>query len=113
MIADYHIHTEFSPDAQGSMTDCIIEAKKKGISEIGFSEHVMLRHLRGRPDLRVETMQTYAEEFASIREKSDYPIKLGVEVDFFPDRIQEIKEFIQKCHRLHSCDWRLDNRRTV
>jgi histidinol-phosphatase (PHP family) len=97
MVADYHIHTEFSSDATGSMADCIEEAKKKRIREIGFSDHVLLRPLRGfrRPRFLVESMCRYVREFLALKEKSDYPIKLGVEVDFFPDKVQEIREFIR------------------
>jgi histidinol phosphatase-like PHP family hydrolase len=51
MIADYHVHTRASPDAEGSMTDCVNVAKKKNIREIGFSEHVLLGPLSARERL--------------------------------------------------------------
>lgn len=40
MLADYHMHTSFSPDSQFDMEDEIRCAIKKGIREICFTDHV-------------------------------------------------------------------------
>ena len=40
-ITDYHIHTTFS-DGKATPEDYIAPAIEKGISEIGFSEHLAL-----------------------------------------------------------------------
>jgi histidinol-phosphatase (PHP family) len=96
MVADYHVHTGASPDAEGSMADCVKVAKKRGIREIGFAEHVLLRPLRGRSDSFVQQMPAYVEDFFEFKETSKIPVKLGVEIDFFPDEVRRIREFIQK-----------------
>jgi histidinol phosphatase-like PHP family hydrolase len=83
MIADYHVHTKASPDAAGTMADCVKVAKKKSIGEIGFSEHVLLRRLRGRSDSFVQQAPAYLRDFVNFKEESDLPIKLGIEIDFF------------------------------
>jgi histidinol phosphatase-like PHP family hydrolase len=59
MIVDYHIHTKASPDAEGNMLQFARQAKKRGIREIGFSEHVRLRHPDGFPDFFVQLMPIY------------------------------------------------------
>jgi histidinol-phosphatase (PHP family) len=96
MIVDYHIHTKASPDAEGSMQQFAKQVKRKGINEIGFSEHVRLRHPRGFPDFFVQLMPTYVESFLKFKQKSELPVKLGVEIDFFSDQVEEIGEFVRK-----------------
>jgi len=96
MVADYHIHTRASEDAEGSMADCARAAKKRGIEEIGFSEHVLLRPLERRSESFVKQMPRYVHDFFKFKERSSVPVKLGAEIDFFPDEIRKIENFIQK-----------------
>lgn len=96
MVADYHIHTRASPDAEGSMEDCVRVAKKRRIQEIGFSEHVLLRPLKGRSDSFIHQMSAYVHDFVEFKERSGVPVKLGIEIDFFPSDARKIKKFIQK-----------------
>jgi len=96
MIVDYHIHTKFSPDAVGNITDCIREAENKSIDEIGFSEHVILHYERGYPYRSPDAMENYVEEFFEVKSNSMIPIKLGAEIDFFPKDAEKIEDFIQK-----------------
>ena len=96
MIFDYHLHTKASPDATGTMEEYVSEAKKKGIGEIGFSDHIILRRLIGRSDALARQMPSYIRDFVRAKEKSKIPIKLGVKMDFFPDNAERIRRFIQK-----------------
>ena len=96
MVADYHVHTRASPDAEGSMADCVQAAKRRRIEEIGFSEHVLLRPLKGRSDRFIQQMPAYVQEFVEFKERSSFSVKLGTEIDYFPDDICKIRESIQK-----------------
>lgn len=96
MILDYHIHTQASPDGKGSMQEYAIKAKERKIGEIGFSDHILLEHLEGRSDFLERAMPVYVRDFLRFREKSEVPVKLGAEVDFFPDKVERIRDFIQK-----------------
>jgi len=96
MVLDYHIHTRASPDGKGSMQEYVKKAKEKRIDEIGFSDHVLLEHLKGRSGFFVRTMPVYVQGFLEFREKSEIPIKLGVEVDFSPDEVERTRKFIQE-----------------
>lgn len=40
MLADYHVHTSFSPDSMYPMKDCIEKAISLGINEMCFTEHI-------------------------------------------------------------------------
>jgi len=96
MIMDYHIHTRASPDAKGEMSGYVKKAKEEGISEIGFSDHVLLHNISGYPCTPLQSMPTYVQDFLDFKEKSEISVKLGVEVDFFPDDIERIRRFVQK-----------------
>lgn len=91
MIMDYHIHTEASPDARGTIEDYVKKAKEKGIDEIGFSDHVLLHEISGYPHVRLWQMPAYIKNFLVLRQKVGIPVKLGVEVDFFPEEGIESK----------------------
>jgi histidinol-phosphatase (PHP family) len=95
-MMDYHVHTEASPDAKGKMEECIREARKKGIGEIGFSDHVLLHPDKNGPCMPLNLMSNYIQKFMGLKEKSELPIKLGVEIDFVPDDVEKMGDFIQK-----------------
>ncbi|MDD3334141.1 MAG: histidinol-phosphatase HisJ family protein [Eubacteriales bacterium] len=40
MLADYHVHTEFSDDSTYAMEEVVLDAIKLGLSEICFTDHV-------------------------------------------------------------------------
>jgi histidinol-phosphatase (PHP family) len=80
----------------GNIEDYIQEARKNGIDEIGFSEHVVLHYEKNYPYRPSDFMETYVQEFLEIKRNSEIPLKLGAEVDFFPEDVEKIREFIQK-----------------
>jgi len=96
MVADYHVHTKASSDAEGSMEEYVRKAEKKKIEEMGFSDHIFLRHLDDYSDFLVTTMPAYVRDFLAFKRKVKMPVKLGVEVDFFPDIIEKTGAFIRK-----------------
>jgi len=96
MIMDYHIHSKASPDATGNMEEYAKKAKERNINEIGFSDHVLLHCVSGYPCMPIQDMQIYVQNFLDFKEKSEIPIKLGVELDFFPADVDKVRQFIQK-----------------
>ncbi|MEM3011081.1 MAG: histidinol-phosphatase HisJ family protein [Candidatus Bathyarchaeia archaeon] len=93
MLVDYHIHTKAS-DGIADMKEYVDEAKRKDIDEIGFSDHVNFR--KNYHVLQPKNTKNYVQNFFEIEEEVDLPIKLGVEIDFFPNETEKIKKFIQK-----------------
>jgi len=96
MIMDYHIHTDASPDARGTIEDYIRKAKEKRIDEIGFSDHVLLHEISNYPHMRQWQMPAYIKNFLALKQKAEIPIKLGAEIDFFSEDKDRIKDFVQK-----------------
>jgi histidinol-phosphatase (PHP family) len=91
LIVDYHIHTSTSPDGEGDFAQCINEAQKKGIDEIGFSEHLL-----DRPVRPIDFFHGYVERFLQIKKDTPIPVRLGAEVDYFPDQIEAIKRLVAR-----------------
>jgi histidinol-phosphatase (PHP family) len=95
MIVDYHIHTRASPDAKSTMKECVEAAVRRGIDEVGFSDHMLLREDQSRyPALPPERMSEHVEEVHAFRDQSELPVKLGLEMDFFPEEVEKTREFI-------------------
>lgn len=94
-LVDYHMHTNLS-DGKNSYLAHIEEARKKDLSEIGFSDHVVLNPVSWRvspidyPVMR-DNLQKLCAQFSE-----DVQIRFGLEVDYFPNREAEIKELIEQ-----------------
>ena len=98
MLADYHIHTSMS-DAKGKPEEYIETARSRGLAEIGFSDHY---HPGEREySMTHEQVTEYINTIKSLKKKTDFPLKLGIEIDFIPGS----ESRIQKVIRLDSFDY--------
>ena len=83
-LADYHMHTKRCGHARGEMEQYVEEAIRKGLAEIGFSDHLpLVTHRDPGLTMGEEELPRYVEDVLQVREK--YPeiaIKLGIEADF-------------------------------
>ncbi len=96
-MIDYHIHTPLCNHAQGSMEAYIAQAIEYGFSEICFFDHLTLqksgRRLSMTPDevpLYFMTVQGLKKEY-----QGQISIKVGLEVDFHPRKVDEIKDILE------------------
>jgi len=94
-MIDYHIHTILS-DGIDTHESCLQIAAEYNVSEIGFSDHICLNY----PDWAVKK-----DDFLFMREKVTkikntnalpFKVKFGVEMDYLPKMIDEIKLIIQQ-----------------
>jgi histidinol-phosphatase (PHP family) len=103
MIVDYHMHLrdrpENVPDGHYSPARAelyVEQAARAGVDEIGFTEHIHLfAQLRGRwpvPWLNNNASDDLDEYVTAVIEAKDagLPVKLGIEIDFFPELAQEL-----------------------
>ncbi|MHA1290154.1 MAG: PHP domain-containing protein, partial [Candidatus Thorarchaeota archaeon] len=95
---DYHIHPNYSIDAEGSIEEYCEEALRKGLKEIAFTTHLDTNsiaddcyvNIRGK---KVSTRSSvWLEDYeASIKSADDkyqergLRVRLGVEVDYIPE----------------------------
>jgi histidinol-phosphatase (PHP family) len=95
LIVDYHIHTKASSDGKGTFEDYARKAKEREIAEIGFSDHIDKERLNEPSEFYEKMMVNYVEDFVIAKGGSDVELKLGCEVDYFPDRIVQIRKLLK------------------
>jgi histidinol-phosphatase (PHP family) len=104
---DYHVHLEQGPYTIEWIKRFMEEGKKRGIAEIGFSEHghrfVQAKGLYRSPGFRGQWTTGEAvqniEEYIEIVEKAKsmgFPVKLGIEMDYIPECEAEIRGFLRE-----------------
>jgi histidinol-phosphatase (PHP family) len=93
-LVDYHIHTRLCGHAIGEPEDYVREAIRKGLSEIGFSDHMPLLGMRDdRLTMAPDDLPHYVDLINDVRSSVDgLSIRLGVEMDYFPGQMDEVWE---------------------
>lgn len=91
---DYHIHTLYS-DGKAWPEDYISHAIEKGMSEIGFSDHLTLTDEQQDWSMKPRLLGEYIERIERLRQSvPGLRVKLGLEVDYFPGKEEEIHKII-------------------
>jgi histidinol-phosphatase (PHP family) len=104
LIADYHMHLRATdeeiahrPDAVDAFVDA---ARTAGVDEIGFAEHVyyfrqtrQLWHVPYHVDRCLYDIEPYVEAVLDAKRRG-LPVKLGLEVDYEPEREDETRELL-------------------
>jgi len=91
---DYHIHTYYS-DGKGWPEDYIGRAMEIGLSEIGFSDHLTLTDEQQDWSIKLSMLGEYIDRINKLKESvTGIKVKLGLEVDYFPDKEDEIYKLI-------------------
>jgi histidinol-phosphatase (PHP family) len=94
MRTSYHNHTTWS-DGEDTLEAMIEAAKKAGLEELGVSDHYV--QAPGNPSfdwaLSPDTLDDYiAHVEETIAATNGITVRLGLEVDYFPKTIEQIKE---------------------
>ena len=90
---DYHIHTIWS-DGRSAPEEYVNYAVNEGLFEIGFSEHLTLFRDPEDWNMKLENIDPYLKSIRELAEASpQIIIRTGFEVDFFPGKEKEIREF--------------------
>lgn len=93
-LVDYHIHTRLCGHATGEPRDYVRSAIRKGLSEIGFADHMPLLRMRDdRLTMAPDDLPRYVKLIEDLRDSTDdLQIRLGIEMDYFPEQMDEIWE---------------------
>jgi histidinol-phosphatase (PHP family) len=99
MIIDTDMHSHVSRSSAWQM---VLAAQQKGLRVLGLSEHVFqmqetrlaLQHLE--PEGPLLTFNTYIEGVRTAASKSNVDTRLGLEVDFIPEKNELIHSFIHE-----------------
>lgn len=101
MLIDYHWHTARCGHASGTMQEYIDAARKIGLTEVGFADHIPLYWLPKEerdPEYAMADadLPRYIKEVQDLQQQNlDISIKLGLEVDFIPGHENKAKEIIK------------------
>jgi histidinol-phosphatase (PHP family) len=108
MMIDYHIHPNFSQDAEGTIEEYCAQAIKLGLDEICFTTHFEIDPKRKAKDDRVKLfgkivsmnsnwIDYYFKEIENARLKfTDLSIKAGIEIGYDPNIESELRAFLNK-----------------
>jgi histidinol-phosphatase (PHP family) len=101
MLFDYHAHTPRCGHADGPMEAYVERAIALGMDEFGFSEHApwMIQNPGQWNCLRREELADYVADVRRLQERHDridggrpFRVRLGLEADFVPSRIETARE---------------------
>ncbi len=93
---DYHMHTKRCGHATGEIEEYIAEAKRKGLQEIGFSDHLpFVTHRDSRYTMDMAELPEYHRDMEAARARhKDLRIKIGIEADYMEGKAAEIGKLI-------------------
>lgn len=91
MLVDYHVHTGLCGHAQGTPEEYLTIAARKGLKEVGFSDHLIF-HLDNRNySMPLSQLPEYIDLVRGLQPAMNEPnVKLGVEVDYAPEVVEAI-----------------------
>jgi histidinol-phosphatase (PHP family) len=95
----YHNHTTWS-DGSSTIPEMIDAARKAGLKEFGVSDHFALAE--GNPRFRwalpPDSLDQYIAEVRQLSDSTeDIDVRLGLEVDYFPETVNQVKERLAAC----------------
>ena len=95
MIADCHMHTEFSADSETKITDQVERAIQLGLPHICFTDHMDMDYPGG--DFQLNT-ESYVKRVLEVQEeyKDRISIGLGVEVGLQEHLQERLQEYIHR-----------------
>lgn len=95
-LFDYHMHTAVTIDSQMTEVQACERAIAQGISEIAFTNHIMLKQ-----PAYITSPAAFAAHWKNIQAcQSRYPqltIRLGIEIDYYPGWEQKIADALRTC----------------
>ncbi len=98
MLPDYHIHTPFCGHASGKMEEYVRAARHKGLTEMGFADHLPLFHTED-PTLAMchEDLPRYIDRVHELQaENRDFPVRLGIEADYIGAHLEDVAEVLAR-----------------
>lgn len=96
MNFDYHMHTILS-DGHNTHEEMVLAAIEKGFDEIGFSDHFGIKQ-PCKWAVGADAIVQLEEKVIEVKQKYGDRISIlfGIEVDYFNDKEEEIRESLQK-----------------
>jgi histidinol-phosphatase (PHP family) len=94
--ADYHLHTGFS-DGAGVVGDVIDRAARRGLPEIGFSDHLIPREIDDGYGVPYERLDDYVDTIrAAAARRPGLRVLAAMEVDYVPGFVDESRAIVAR-----------------
>jgi histidinol-phosphatase (PHP family) len=103
LLTSYHNHTDWS-DGECTLAEQIAAARLAGLDELGISDHYLLYPGGKMIDwsMEVDRLGEYVAEIkTAAAQASGVTIRLGLEADFFPETVEELRRVVA----LHPFDY--------
>ena len=99
-MIDYHLHTPRCCHAQGPPQEYLVEAERKGLSEIGFSDHFPLGLLgytpRNQVTMEPEELDCYISDIEALKKNTaGVKVKIGIEIDYIPGTEDKLEDLLK------------------
>jgi histidinol-phosphatase (PHP family) len=93
-MVDYHMHSILS-DGKNTYEEMVQQAILKGLSEVGFSDHICLKPVDWA--LRLEDIPVMSRQITDLqlKYKDQIQIRYGIEVDYLPGLEDKIRDLIE------------------
>jgi histidinol-phosphatase (PHP family) len=101
-LADYHVHTRRCGHATGKMAEYVENAQRKGLREIGFTDHIpqyfLPEKVRDSSLAMAEgELDAYVGEVLALSAGyEDISVKLGIEADYAPGHEGALKAILER-----------------
>ncbi len=100
MLCNYHTHTKRCRHASGEDREYVETAIKQGVKVLGFSDHapyIFDGNYYSYYRMFVEQAEDYVNSVLSLKKEyqNDIDIKLGFELEYYPDKHQREIEFLR------------------
>jgi len=95
-MIDYHVHSNYTDDAEGSIEDYCRSAAEKNIEEICFTNHFIAKDILPQIRFKVEKIPDYIKDVESNRKRFNLTIKAGLEVDYWRSEHKAIEDILDR-----------------
>ncbi len=97
MKYSYHVHSTYS-DGKSTIKEIIQKAKELDLDEIGISDHLHIPNdgLLISGDMQLNRLDDYVNEILSYSSNFKPKVKLGLEVEFIPETLDQVQKLISK-----------------
>ncbi len=99
-MIDYHVHTPLCGHARGQPEQYVEEGVRRGLAEMGFADHFPLKALGYAPrnpvTMEPGDLPAYVENIKRAAAGAPFPVKLGVEVDYLPGKMEAAAGILEK-----------------